>query len=99
MKQCRDCNQIKVLTLFTAHWGCRLGVRPECKECQAIAKSAAYASNKADILVNCRLWAKSNPEARKIIQKRYYDNHAERERARSSKYASENPAIKAAQCA
>lgn len=99
MKTCKDCKLLKTLVEFNKHSGCLLGVRPECKPCEAIRRHEKYLRTRDYVLAKTKEWAQNNKDKRRAICKKYYDANLEKERQRSLNYAKRNPWIRRANCA
>src|SRR5687768_5078000 len=61
-KRCRDCGEVKPVTEFYVHAGCRDGYRPECKTCNLAEKARRHRANPQPARDRTRRWQEENPE-------------------------------------
>ena len=61
-RRCRDCGEVKPVSDFYAHSGCRDGYRPECKACNLAEKARKHRANPEPARERTRRWQADNPE-------------------------------------
>ena len=86
-KVCTKCGVWKPLEEFNKQKGCKLGVRPSCRECDKKVKREYYANNKELHSERCKKYREENKE--KVDAKRreyYYNNREEISKQRKEKY-------------
>lgn len=91
MQVCPDCKIKKERTEFHKckdRWN---GLSYRCKRCDSIAGKIKYKKNKEKIILNSKTWANNNPEKRKEITGRWYENNKEQAKksTRNSRLKSE----------
>ncbi len=70
-KTCTKCNVSKPVGAFTTHAGCRMGVRPDCKDCRTLI---------------LRRWSEANPEKTLGYQRAYREANREKKNACAKKW-------------
>ena len=70
-KRCRDCGEVKPITDFYEHSGCRDGYRPECKTCNLAEKARKHREDPEPARERTRRWQAENPERVRAKQAQY----------------------------
>jgi len=81
-KVCSRCGEEKALEEFRPHKGCRLGVRPECRECLSKVSKKYYEDNKDRILRKQRTYNEKNAERINRRNKEYREANSDELNAR-----------------
>lgn len=110
-KHCNTCDTTKPVAEFNKHKRMKDGLASVCKVCKraidkvyreqnrdlvAKGKAKCYQEKKAYYDKKNKQWVKNNPEARKAIVNRYYQNHREKVLAYLSEYRQQNKEVCAA---
>jgi hypothetical protein len=91
MKTCCRCKETLPLSSFGKNKTKKDGYQTACKECKKLYSKERYQRDPQKHIQQCKEWSDRNPEARKKIAKRYYDNNRELCVARSVQWRRDNP--------
>lgn len=91
MKKCCKCKETLPFSSFGRNKTKKDGYQTACKECKRDYSKERYARDPQKHIQQCKEWAKRNPEVRKKIAKKYYDNNREVCVARSVQWRRDNP--------
>lgn len=78
-KSCRKCGVTKELTLFKTASTCVDGYRHTCKECANKRTNELLSSRREEENKKRHRWVLENPEKRKHISKKYYENNKDKQ--------------------
>jgi 5-methylcytosine-specific restriction endonuclease McrA len=85
-KTCSKCGAVKPLEEFYKQKGCRLGVRPDCKECMRARIAVYRAENAAQHVQRSLDWAVRNPEKVRAYKRKWDAAHPEAVRDKTRRH-------------